>query len=85
MVQDEHDKRHIQIAEQTALDHFINELRDPEYWRSISYQESNNNSLLAESIRFIGRLKRGDIDIVECGIELGHLERMCFETSDVGS
>ena len=53
MVQDEHDKRHLQIAEQTTSDHFIKELRDPEYWRSISYQESTNNSLLAESIRLI--------------------------------
>ena len=35
MVQDEHDKRHLQIAEPMASDHFIKELRDPEYWRSI--------------------------------------------------
>ena len=53
MVQVGHDKRHLQIAEQTTLDYFIKELRNPEYWRSISYQESANNTLLAESIRFI--------------------------------
>ena len=35
MVQDEHDKRHLQIAEPMASDHFIKELRDPEYWRRI--------------------------------------------------
>ena len=72
MVQEEHDKRHLQIAEQTTSDHFIKELRDPEYWRSISYQESTNNSLLSESIRFVKLFKRGDRDIIECAIKLGH-------------
>ena len=34
MAQDEHDRRHLQIAEQTASDHFVNlkVLRDPDYW-----------------------------------------------------
>ena len=77
-VQDEHDKRHLQVAEQTASDHFIKELHGQEYWKSFSYQELNNNSLLAESIRFIKRLKEGEIDIIECGIEIGYLERMYY-------
>ena len=38
MLQEEHDKRHVQIAEQATPDHFIRMLRDPEYWRCISYQ-----------------------------------------------
>ena len=47
MAQDEHDCRHLHIAEQTATDHFVRELSDPDYWRNIGYQERNNNLLLA--------------------------------------
>ena len=68
----------LQVAEQTASDHFIKELCGQEYWRSFSYQERNNNSLLAESIHFVQRLKEGEIDIIECGIEIGYLESMCY-------
>ena len=78
MAQDEHDLRHLQIAEQTALDHFVKELRDPEYWRSISYQERSNNTLLAETIRLIEQLKKGGIDILECRIEIGYREWMYY-------
>ena len=46
--------------------------RDLEYWRNISYQERNNNLLLAETIKLIEQMKDGDIDIIECGIEIGY-------------
>ena len=45
--QEAHERRHLQIAEQTASDHFVRVLCDPEYWGDISYQEQNNNLLLA--------------------------------------
>jgi hypothetical protein len=48
------------------------ELRDPEYWRSISYQASNNHRLLIEIVRLIDLLEKNDIDIVECCIEIGY-------------
>ena len=51
--QDAHKSRHLQLAEQTAADHFLKVLSEPEYWKSISYQEQNNNLLLAETIKFI--------------------------------
>ena len=44
--QDARERRHFQISEQTAPDHFIKVLRDPEYWEEISYQERNYNLLL---------------------------------------
>ena len=46
--QDAHERRHFQIAEPTVSDHFIRVLRDPEYWREISYQELNSNLLLSK-------------------------------------
>ena len=48
--QDAHERRHFQIAEQIAPEHFTRVLRDPEYWREISYNERNNNLLLLEII-----------------------------------
>ncbi len=41
--QDGHERRHRQIGEQTASDHFVKVLQDPEYWRNISHQEWNKN------------------------------------------
>ena len=67
-------RRRIQIAKQTALDHFIRVLCDPEYWREISYQELNNNLLLLETIKLIEQMKVCDIDILERhqrSVELG--------------
>ena len=55
--QEEHERRHAQIAEQIAPDHFLRELRDPEYWRNIGCQERNYNLLLAETIKLIGQMK----------------------------
>ena len=72
MAQDEHDHRHLQLAEQTTSDHFVKVLREPVYWRNVSYQERNNNLLLAETIKLIEQMKDGDIDIIECGIEIGY-------------
>ncbi len=74
--QDAHEHRHFQLAEQTAQDHFVKVLREPEYGKSISYQERNNNLLLAETIKLIEQMKHGVIDIIECGIEIGFRERM---------
>ena len=76
--QDAHESRHFLIAEQIAPDHFTRVLRDPEYWRKISYQERNNNLLLSETIKLIEQMKvaSGDIDIIECGIEIGYSEWM---------
>ena len=71
-----HERRHSQIAEEIAPYHFTRVLRDPEYWRIISYQERHNNLLLAETIKLIGQMKDGDIDIIECGIEIRYRERM---------
>ena len=68
MAQEAHDRRHLHLAEQTAPDHFVNVLREPEYWRNISYQERNNSLLLTETIKLIEQKKDGDIDIIECGI-----------------
>ena len=34
--------------------------------------------LLAETIELIEQLKDGDIDIIECGIEIGYRERMYY-------
>ena len=48
----------------------------PEYWGEISYQERNNNLLLSETIKLIEQMKVGDIDIIECGIEIGYREQM---------
>ena len=48
--QEEHERRHAQIAEQIAPDHFLQKLRDPEYWRNLAYQASNNNRLLTEIV-----------------------------------
>ena len=45
--QEEHEHRHAQIAEKIAPDHFLLELRDPEYWRNLAYQACNNNQLLS--------------------------------------
>ena len=53
MLQEEHDKPHVQLAEQTTPDHFIRALRDPQYWRCISYQESNNNSFFSTSMKLV--------------------------------
>ena len=41
-------------------------------------QHCYNNLLLAEPIKLIGPMKDGDIDIIECGIEIGYLERMYY-------
>ena len=76
MLQEEHDKRHLQIAKQTTPDHFIRALRDPEHWRCISYQESTSNSLLSASMKLIVQLQRCNIHIIECATKLGRLERM---------
>ena len=43
--QDAHERRNFHIAEQITPDHFTMVLRNPEYWREISYQERNNNLL----------------------------------------
>ena len=64
-VQDAHERRHFQLAAQTAPDHFVMVLSEPEYWRSVSYQERNNNLLLAETIKIIEQMKNGVIDIIE--------------------
>ena len=42
---EEHERRHAQIAEQIAPDHFLLELRDPEYWRNLAYQATNISKL----------------------------------------
>ena len=76
--QEEHERRHAQIAEQMAPDHFLRELRDPEYWRNLAYQASNNNRLLTEIVRLVGRVKDNDIDIIECAIQIGYYERMYY-------
>ena len=76
--QDAHDRRHLQLAEQTASDHFVKVLREQEYWRNICYQELNNNLLLAETIKLIEQMKDGDIDIFECGIEIGYNEQLYY-------
>ena len=34
--------------------------------------------LLAETIKLIEQMKDRDIDIIECGIEIGHRERMYY-------
>ena len=34
--------------------------------------------LLAEIIKLIGQMKDGDVDIIECGIEIGYRERMHY-------
>ena len=36
----------------------------------------NNNLLLSETIKLIEQMKVGDINIIECGIEIGYRERM---------
>ena len=74
--QEEHERRHAQIAEQIAPDHFLRELRDPEYWRNLAYQASNNNRPLTEIVQLVGRVKNNDIDIIECAIQIGYYERM---------
>ena len=76
--QDAHDRRHLQLAEQTASDHFVKVLREPEYWRNIRYQARNNNLLLVETIKLIEQMKDGDIDIFECGIEIGYNEQLYY-------
>ena len=76
--QDEHAHRHAQIAKQIAPDHFLRELRDPEYWRNLAYQAYNDNRLLFEIVRLVGMLKNNEIDIVECAIQIGYYERMYF-------
>ena len=60
----------------TASDHFVRVLCDPEYWGDVSYQEQNNNMLLAETIRLIEQMKNNVIDIIKCGIEIGYRERL---------
>ena len=65
------EQRHLRI-EQTYSDHFVKGHREPEYWRSISYQERNSNLLLAETIKLIEQMKHGVIDIMECSIEIGY-------------
>ena len=52
--QDAHKRKHIQIVEQIAPDHFT--------------RVRNNNLLLSETIELIEQLKVGDFDIIECGI-----------------
>ena len=76
--QDEHVHRHAQIAKQIALDHFLPELRDPEYWRNLAYQACNKNWLLSEIVRLVGMLMNNEIDIVECAIQIGYYERMYY-------
>ena len=65
-------RRHAQIAEQIAPDHFLRELRDPEYWRYLAYQASNNNRLLTKIVQLVGRVKNHDINIIECTIQIGY-------------
>ena len=64
--QDAHERRHFQIAEQIAPEHFTRVLRDPEYWRDTSYQERNDNLFLSETIKLIQQLMVGDISIIKC-------------------
>jgi hypothetical protein len=63
--QDTHEQRHFQVAEQIALYFFTKILRYSEYWRSISYQEQNNNLLLLETIKLIRELKSGGLSIID--------------------
>ena len=74
--QEGHERRHAQIAEQIAPDHFLRELHDPEYRRNLAYQASNNNRLLTEIVQLVGRVKNNDIDIIKCAIQVGYYERM---------
>ena len=79
MLQEEHDKRRVQLVEQTAPDHFIRDLRDQECWRCISYQESNNNSFFSTSMKLVGQFRDNKINILECATKLGRLDRMYSE------
>ena len=45
---------------------------------TISYQERNNNLLLAETVKLIGQMKDGNINVIECGIEICYRERMYY-------
>ena len=79
--QEEHERRHAQIAEQFGPDHFLRELRDPAYWRDLGYQASNNNrllSVLTEIVRLVGMLKQDEIDIVKCAIQIGYYEHIHY-------
>ena len=76
MLQEEHDKRRVQLVEQTAPDHFIRDLRDQECWRCISYQESNNNSFFSTSMKLVGQFRDNKINILECATKLGRVDRM---------
>ena len=55
--QEAHEQWHLQIAAQTATDHFVRVLSDQEYRGEISYQERNNNLLLSETIKLIKQMK----------------------------
>ena len=77
--QEEHERRHKQIVEQFAPDHYMRIIRDPEYWRNLGYQECNNNRLLTEIVRIVKQLKNNEIDIIECSIQIGSYECMYYD------
>ena len=81
MLQEEHDKRHVQIAEQATPDHFIRILRDPEYWRCISYQESNNNSYFSTSMQLVNQFRDNTINIIELATKLGRIDSIFSEVT----
>ena len=52
-------------------------LSDPEYWHGFSKQERNINKLLTSTISLVEQVEDGTMSIIDLGIDLGHLKRMC--------
>jgi hypothetical protein len=78
-----HARRHLQIVEQTTPDHLEKMYIDLDYWRTITYQEHNNNQYLNEKLGVIRRVACGYISIIDAEIQLSYLKLLYYSQSDV--
>ncbi len=78
-------RHHLQIVEQTTPDNLEKMHTDLDYWRTITYQERNNNQYLNEELGVIRRVACGYISIMDAGIQLSHLadKLLYYSQSDV--
>ena len=51
---------------------------DLDYWRTITYQERNNNQYLNEELGVIRRVACSYISIIDAGIQLSYLKLLYY-------
>jgi hypothetical protein len=53
---------------------------DPDYWRTITYQERNNIQYLKEELGIIRQVACSHLSIIDAGIQLSYLKRFYSKT-----